>query len=186
MTDEQLAKKVQGGDAQAFASLVERYEQKMLRYTRKLIFNTSEVEDVVQEVFIKAYTNIQSFDTKRQFSPWLYRIAHNTIVNFIRKSSRSPVRYFDFESLASLFTRDKAPSAEAEFDKTQTQEMIEKCLQELPEKYRGPLVLYYIEELEYKEIADVLKMKPSTVGVRIHRAKQALHKIYTKTYGGLN
>ena len=77
LSDEEIAQKVQANDTDAFGVLVFRYEDKMLRYARRFLFDYHDSEDVVQNVFIKAFTNINSFDYKRKFSPWLYRIAHN-------------------------------------------------------------------------------------------------------------
>ena len=84
-TDEQIAQAVQKGDSSAFGLLVERYEPKLLRYAKKFLFDYEDGKDIVQEVFIKAYSNIQSFDSGRSFSSWIYRIAHNEFINAIRK-----------------------------------------------------------------------------------------------------
>ena len=84
-TDEEIAKRVQGGDVDSFGVLIERYEEKIARYARKFLMRGEDVKDIVQEVFIKAYVNIQSFDTRQRFSPWIYRIAHNEFINAIKK-----------------------------------------------------------------------------------------------------
>ena len=83
LNDENLVELVQKGDIEMFGSLVERYEQKMLRYAGRFLFDHDNAQDAVQEVFIKAYTNIASFDLTKRFSPWLYRIAHNYFINEI-------------------------------------------------------------------------------------------------------
>src|ERR1039457_56959 len=98
-TDEQIAIAVQKGDAQAFGALVERFEPKLLRYARKFLFDYEDGKDMVQEVFIKAYSNIQSFDADRSFSSWIYRIAHNEFINAIRKKGREPISFFDPDTL---------------------------------------------------------------------------------------
>ena len=90
-TDEAIATRVQKGDSEAFGQLVERYEEKLMRYARKFLRDPDDAKDIVQEVFIKSYQNIQSFDATRRFSPWIYRIAHNEFVNAIKKRSRGPV-----------------------------------------------------------------------------------------------
>ncbi len=86
-TDEMIASRVQAGDSEAFGELVERYQEKLLRYARKFLFDLDEARDPVQDVFIKAYQNIQSFDATRRFSPWIYRIAHNEFVNALKQRS---------------------------------------------------------------------------------------------------
>ncbi len=95
LNDENLVELVQKGDIEMFGSLVERYEQKMLRYAGRFLFDHDNAQDAVQEVFIKAYTNIASFDLTKRFSPWLYRIAHNYFINEIKKKGREPIMSFD-------------------------------------------------------------------------------------------
>ena len=88
ITDEAIVIRVQSGDAESFAMLVERYEQKMLRYTKRFLFQMEDTEDLVQEVFLKAFVNIKSVDTTRKFSSWLYRIAHNESINALKKKKK--------------------------------------------------------------------------------------------------
>jgi RNA polymerase sigma-70 factor (ECF subfamily) len=174
-SDEVIAVRVQKGDAEAFGMLVERYEEKLMRYARKFLRDPDDAKDIVQEVFIKAYENIRSFDVSRRFSPWIYRIAHNEFVNAIKKRSRGPVFGIDldlvFPHLAAGETADDTALAR---DMRAT---LDACLDELDPKYREPLVLYYYEELSYKDMADILHIPTSTVGVRLARGKAMLQKI---------
>ena len=84
-SDEDIAREVQQSSTEAFGLLIERYEPKILRYGRKFLYQYEDVEDAVQDTFIKAFTNIQSFNSDLKFSPWIYRIAHNTFINVIKK-----------------------------------------------------------------------------------------------------
>ena len=178
IADEQVALAVQSGDQEAFGVLIDRYQAKLLRYGRRFLARHEDIEDMVQDVFIKAYINIQSYDATQSFSPWIYRIAHNTFVNELKKQSRSPWSVFDadaiFPTLAAAETTDRASLVAELADE------IEVCLDTLSEKYRSPLVLFYYEELSYQEISDVLKIPVTTVGVRISRARQLLAKAYKK------
>jgi RNA polymerase sigma-70 factor (ECF subfamily) len=99
-TDEELAKELQEGHEEAFTLLFDRYEKKIIRYGQKFLYNYDDVIDAVQETFIKAYRNIQSFTVTRKFSTWLYRIAHNTFINVIKKKGRESVsfRYCEMKS----------------------------------------------------------------------------------------
>jgi RNA polymerase sigma-70 factor (ECF subfamily) len=174
-TDEEIAKEVQLGEVESFGLLIERYEPKITRYARKFIFNGEDAKDLVQEAFIKAYTNIQSFDAGRSFSSWMYRIAHNEFINAIKKKSRLPIFQFDFDT---IFPQPVAlETADSEMNKKELREMLDKCLGKLDPKYREPLVLYYFEDMDYKEIADILEVPVSTVGVRLTRGKASLKKI---------
>jgi RNA polymerase sigma-70 factor, ECF subfamily len=179
-TDEEVAVEVQNGNIDAFTVILERYEQKILRYGRRFLFDTREVEDVVQEVFLKSYQNIRSFDAKRKLSSWLYRIAHNEFVNVLRKKGRAPISFFDPETIFPHPVSSEIP--EKDFAAAETKAMLDKVLDKLPTKYQEPLVLHYIEEIDYKEIAEVLHLPVSTVGVRIMRAKKLLREYLEKNH----
>jgi RNA polymerase sigma-70 factor (ECF subfamily) len=143
-----------------------------MRYGRRFLATTEDIEDMVQEVFIKAYTKLQSYDTSRPFSPWLYRIAHNQFVNELRRQSRQPWSVFDadtiFPTLAAPETTDRE-SLVADLSGE-----LAAAVATLKPKHREPLVLFFYEELSYAEIADVLRIPVTTVGVRINRAKAQL------------
>jgi len=175
LTDEELAAKIQQGDRAAFEVLFKRYEAKILRYGQRFLYRYEDVEDAVQEVFVKAYVNIQSFTVSRKFSTWLYRVAHNTFINVIKKKGREPLSFFDFDTLMQMPVTD-GKHLDEEFLKMGDQATLLEGLKKLSPKYREPLVLYYLEELDYKEIADVLQIPVSTVGVRLQRAKVRLKK----------
>src|SRR6185369_17084427 len=132
-TDEQLALAVVAGSSERFGELVERYEAKLLRYARKFLLDPEDAQDIVQDTFIKAYENLQSFDTSRRFSPWIYRIAHNEFVNALKKKeSRRTVFTIDFDTLFPyLQAVDTADSIALERD---TRETLEKHLDKLDAK----------------------------------------------------
>jgi len=85
LTDEEIVKKVQLGGIEFFELLVQRYQEKLCRYARKFLFNSTDIEEIVQEVFIKTYVNIKSFNSSLKFSSWIYRISHNELVNALKK-----------------------------------------------------------------------------------------------------
>lgn len=174
-TDEEIAKMVQNGDDSAYAVLLQRYEGKMRRYAKKFLFRIEDAEDLAQDVFIKAYQNINSFDIKRKFSPWLYRIAHNEFINALKKRGRRPFVIFDTDTLFPHPASNNNPGSEIE--KKEIKQEIDMCLHQLDDKYREPILLYYFEELTYEEISDIMKIPVTTVGVRIKRAKDKLKSI---------
>jgi len=178
LTDEQLAILVQQGDKEKFGLLMARYESKLFRYGRKFLSNQDNIEDVVQEVFIKTYQNMKSFDAAQRFSPWIYRIAHNTFVNALRKTSRGPLYFFDFDTIISHPIYEDPAVFERE--QVEMKKMIDRGLEKLSSNYREILILYYLEEQSYKEIADILHVPIGTVGIRLKRAKDALKKVYQK------
>ena len=174
LTDEAIASSVQDGDTAAFGTLMERYGPKMQRYARRFLFGYEDAEDQVQEVFLKAYANIRSFDASRKFSSWLYRIAHNEFINAIKKRGREPVSFLDPDT---LFPHPVAKErADAEADAHETRALLDRGLDKLDPKYREPLVLFHFEEMDYREIADILRIPVATVGVRLNRGRAALKK----------
>jgi RNA polymerase sigma-70 factor, ECF subfamily len=173
-SDEDIARIVQSGDSEAFGELVTRYEVKLKRYARKFLSREEDAEDLVQEVFIKAYTNIQSYDSTFRFSPWIYRIAHNTFVNELRKKRRYSTGIFDADVLLPLLPAKEttdAPAIDSEIRRE-----IDQVLETLPPKYREVIVLYYFEDVSYQEISDILQIPVTTVGVRMTRARAKLHE----------
>ncbi len=176
LSDEQLAARTQGGDRDAFGMLVERFEPRLLRYGKKFLRSEEDIQDIVQDICINAYRNIQSFDAAQRFSPWIYRIAHNAFINALRKKSRLPFFTIDLDELLAHPHASEIPERDAQ--EREMREVIEKGLEQLQPKYREVLILFYEEELSYKEIADVLQIPVGTVGVRMKRAKEALEKAY--------
>lgn len=172
INDEALAGKVQNGDLDAFNVLLDRYHKKILRYGKKFLLENGDIEDVAQEIFLKAYRFINSFDLDRKFSPWLYRIAHNEFINHGKKRKNEPLDFFDFDS---FFPHPQSPdTAERDVDEQQMKSVLNQFLDRLPTKYREPLILYYFEDLDYKDIAEVLHIPMAAVGVRLNRAKKKL------------
>jgi RNA polymerase sigma-70 factor (ECF subfamily) len=171
-TDEALAKLVQGNNQEAFGVLMDRYQDKLLRYGRRFLTQDESITDVVQDVFIKAYENIRSFDATRKFSPWMYRIAHNAFINEIRRKKRDPLMFVDIDALIDHPMYEFDPSADEE--REEMKNLIEKGLGALTPAYKEIIILYYIEDQSYEEISDILQVPIGTVGVRLRRARAKL------------
>ena len=177
-SDEEIIDLIQKGNVDSFGILINRYKAKMMRYARKFLSDAEDISDIVQEVFIKVYINIQSFDISRKFSPWLYRIAHNELVNALKKRKKNTLPLFDLDTFLPNSLKDD--SFRDDIDNDDMKRMIDKCLDQLKSKYREPIILYYLEELTYKEIAEVMRIPVSTVGIRIKRAKEKMKSIFKK------
>lgn len=179
-SDEAIVNLIIEGDKDLFGELIDRYEAKLTRYVMRFTQQQKDVSDIIQVIFIKAYTNLQSFDTARSFNSWIYRIAHNESVNHLKKRGGEKISFIDFDT---FFPH---PFAKEESDtlalSREDKERLEKSLSEISSKYREVLVLYYYDELGYQEIADVLHIPIATVGVRIRRGKEALQKILTANH----
>jgi RNA polymerase sigma-70 factor (ECF subfamily) len=175
--DEEIVSLVQSDRVELFGVLMQRYEAKIKRYARKFFSNKEDINDVVQEVFIKAYKNIESFDTKKKFSPWLYRIAHNEFINALKKK-KVVLPLLDLDTFFPHF--NKPEDIREKIDRKIDYELIEKCLDGLDFKYREAIVLHYFEGMSYREIAEVMQIPVSTVGIRIKRAKESIKSICEK------
>ncbi|MCL5666297.1 MAG: RNA polymerase sigma factor [Patescibacteria group bacterium] len=181
-TDEALAKLVQNGEIEKFGELVERYGKKLERYGRKFLQNSNSLEDLVQDVFLKAYKNIQNFNPDRKFSSWIYRIAHNEFINELKKNSRHPFAFIEPDLLA---LHPAVENTVSDLEKQEMRQLLESSLESLDQKYREVLILYYEEEFSYKEISDILTIPVATVGIRLQRGKLRLQEAYKRieTYG---
>lgn len=179
-SDEELASRVKKGEVDSFQELMERYEKKIFSYVRRFLNNHDDARDLTQDVFIKVFKNIQSFDEEKRFSPWIYRIAHNEAVNTIKKKIREPLNFFDPELLFPHPLSSESPQDDAE--KREIKKALEECLEEIEEKYKEVLILRYFEDMDYKDIAEILKVPVVTVGVRLNRGKAKLKEIYEARY----
>ncbi len=163
-------------DSSAYSGIVERYQAPLLRYIRRLgCRSQDDAEDILQETFIKAYLNLNGFDPDLKFSSWIYRIAHNEFINTLKKK-KMEVSFF-FETDIFFPHPVSSEKTEEQAERKIFAETLDKCLTSLSPKYREPLVLYYFEELDYKEISDIAQIPVSTVGVRLKRGKEML-KLY--------
>ncbi len=174
MSDEELVEYVRKQDKEAYAEVIKRYKDRLLRYALYLSGDEDKAEDVVQESFVKAYINLNGFDTKKKFSSWIYRIVHNEAMNILNENKRQlPLdNSIDFDSGVDL---------EDQLIRKELKNKARDCLKRLPVIYKEPLLLYFLEEKSYEEISDVLRMPVGTVGTRINRAKLLMKKICQET-----
>lgn len=163
-------------DKDHFGVLVERYQAKLTRYIARLgVRNPDDQLDVLQEVFIKAYRNLNAFDTSLQFSSWIYRIAHNEAISWYRKHRVRPEGHLiaDSDELLSFFSTSEE-AADVTFDKTLNADAVNEALWQIDEKYREAIILRFFEHKEYEEISDILQIPVGSVGTLLHRGKKQL------------
>ncbi|MFA6458928.1 MAG: RNA polymerase sigma factor [Candidatus Paceibacterota bacterium] len=172
-TDEEIVEKVRSNDRDIYAVIIERYKNALLRYTTSLVHDEDMASHIVQDSLIKAYTNLNGFNTKKKFSSWIYRIAHNEAMNMLKKYQRevSIPDDIDFESDEDI-TKD--------FEKKETSLHVTECLRSIPVIYSAPLSLYYLEAMSYEEISDILRIPMGTVATRMSRAKKLMKHICQK------
>jgi RNA polymerase sigma-70 factor, ECF subfamily len=177
--DQQLVERVQRGDKRAFDLLVVKYQRKLGRLLSRFIRDPSEVEDVTQEAFIKAYRALPNFRGDSAFYTWLYRIGINTAKNhLVAMGRRAPTSTeMDAEEAENLESGDQLRdlnTPENQMMSRQVGDTVNQTLQELPEELRMALTLREIEGLSYEEIATAMQCPVGTVRSRIFRAREAV------------
>jgi len=177
--DLQLVERVQRGDKAAFDLLVSKYQRKIFRLLSRLIRDSTEIEDVAQEAFIKAYRALPNFRGESAFYTWLYRIAINTAKNYlVSLGRRAPTTteadiedaetFDDGDHLRDLNTPDSMLLTK------QVAEAVNRAIDQLPEDLRTAIVLRELEGLSYEEIAESMRCPIGTVRSRIFRAREAI------------
>lgn len=163
-------------DKNNFGALVERYQAKLGRYIARLgVHNPEDQSDVLQDIFLKTYRNLNGFDTSLQFSSWMYRIAHNEAISWYRKKNVRPEGHMiaDSEEMLS-FLSGKSEAADETFDMKINAKELNEALYRIDDKYKQVLILRFFEHKEYEEISDILKIPTGSVGTLLHRGKKQL------------
>lgn len=180
-TDRQLVKQTLK-NADHFECLMERYEGKLLRYIQRITnVDRETAEDILQEVFLKAYKNLHEYDDDFEFSTWIYRIAHNEAISFYRKQKVRPEVVVQKENETDYL--EMVPSEidlRDDYVKKELATKVHQIINSLPEKYKTVLVLKFLEERSYDEIADILQKPPGTIATLINRGKEQFKKLAIK------
>ncbi|OMF22087.1 RNA polymerase sigma factor SigW [Paenibacillus sp. FSL H8-0548] len=175
-----LARLALKGDQQAFAELVDLYQDKLFHMAYRMLNSRQEAEDVVQDTFLRVYKNLDRYDDTLKFSTWIYRIATNLCIDRLRK--RKPTYSLDAESHdhEGLDGYSMVPSdnrtPESELLLSDTQRIIHTAISSLPPKYKSVMTLRYMQDLSLQEIGDVLDMPVTTIKTRVHRGREFLRK----------
>jgi RNA polymerase sigma-70 factor, ECF subfamily len=177
--DQQLVERAQRGEKQAFELLVSKYQRKLARLLSRFIRDSTEVEDVTQEAFIKAYRALPTFRGDSAFYTWLYRIGINTAKNYlVAMGRRAPTTTdIDSEEAEGFENGDQLRdlnTPENEMMSRQVAETVNQTLSELPEELRTAITLREIEGLSYEDIANIMNCPIGTVRSRIFRAREAI------------
>ena len=177
--DQQLVERAQRGDKQAFELLVSKYQRKLGRLLSRFIRDATEVEDVTQEAFVKAYRALPTFRGDSAFYTWLYRIGINTAKNYLVAMGRRAPTTTDFDSDDAENFEDGEQlrdlnTPENELMSRQVAETVNQTLEELPEELRTAITLREIEGLSYEDIANIMNCPIGTVRSRIFRAREAI------------
>lgn len=153
-----------------FSVIIQRYEKKLWRYISRLCnCSDQDIEDILQEIFIKVYRNLNDFDSNLKFSSWIYRITHNEVISHYRKMQSRPQNAdYNLELLSDNSMSELGLLLDTKLNKPR----IYKILQSMDLKYKEILILRYFEEKDYREISDILKKPTGTIATLLNRAKK--------------
>lgn len=179
LEDDKYVKQAIKGNQDAYKKLMDKYQKPLYFHVLKMVRNHEQVEDLVQEAFMKAFNNLNSYNTNYAFSTWLYRITTNHTIDYLRKkklnttSINEPVKTRDGEMEIQI-------SDEAETDRNiirkERKQIIHNAINNLPKKYRKVIEMRHLQELSYQEIAEQLDLPLGTVKAHIFRAREMLYK----------
>jgi RNA polymerase sigma-70 factor, ECF subfamily len=175
LSDTALVELVLSGDTDAFAGLVERYKDAVQNLAYRMLGNVTEAEDVTQEVFVRAYTQLATYKPAHKFSTWLLSIASHLAIDQLRRRRflALPLEDVPFlEWISDLGTGPEQSALEGE-----QHDEIQRYLQRLPTKYRAVILLRYWYDFSYEEIAQSMSLTPALVKARLHRARELLARL---------
>lgn len=182
--DLRLVELASKGNEKAFASLMNRYRDSIYFMLLKMVNNTSDAEDLTIEAFGKAFHNLDSFTPEFAFSTWLFKIATNNCIDFIRKKRTSPVpidQLADDLDNITVNIQSDLPDPEETLINDQKIAVLREIVNQLKPRYRKLIELRYYKEYSYEEIATELNLPIGTVKAQLYRAKSLLYNIFTKT-----
>lgn len=180
MIDEKkLIERVLAGDHDAFAQLVEAYEDKVYNLCLRMCSDREDARDLAQEAFLKAWRGLRFYKQEAAFSTWLYRLTSNVCIDYLRQKKRHAAVSLTVpdEEEVQLDVPDPAPTPEQQAFSTETKEAVAAAMAQLEEDFRLVLTLRVVEELSYDEIAEITDLKVGTVKSRIARAREKLRKL---------
>jgi RNA polymerase sigma-70 factor (ECF subfamily) len=169
--------KTLAGDMDAFAILVNRYKYMVYTLAVRMLRNREDAEEVAQDTFVKAYHGLVNFSGSSKFSTWLYKIAYNKSLDYLRRNRRQPEMTSDFPEDRRL--QIHKPEIVEKMDIDDRKNTLDRALKNLAEDDSLIITLYYLEEMTLDEIATVVGMSPNTAKVRLHRARKKLAVLLT-------
>jgi RNA polymerase sigma-70 factor (ECF subfamily) len=182
--ERQLVRLAQSGEEAAFEELIRRHQQRVFGLVSGILRRREDVEDVVQQVFLKVFVSLKRFDQRAAFSTWLYKISVNECWDYLRKKKVRPLVYEADLSEEQVSRLDGVVSADqpqaSSSDRAEARDLLERMMEKLPEQDRELLVLKEVEGFSVQELAEILELNVNTVKVRLFRARARLMDVYRR------
>ncbi len=180
LTDVELIAKAISGREDGFEELVRRYQRPITNYVFRMLNDYDASLDVTQEVFIKVYNSLERYSSEYKFSTWLYRIAHNAAIDYIRRKSpnEQSIETENKDGAYQLQIESPAPTPEQERERSEWRTEIEAVVKCLPAVYRELILLRHAQDLSYDEIAEITNLPLGTVKNRLFRAREMMREIF--------
>jgi RNA polymerase sigma-70 factor (ECF subfamily) len=175
-SDERLVERYLAGDEKALGELVQRYASHIYNFIYKYVRLPQEAEDLTQDTFFKVWRNLEKFDVQRKFKVWIFQIARNTVFDFLRKKKVSVITDLGDEEMGEYEAPDPGPLPEEIFEKKENALKARHIIESLPPIYQAVLSLYYLNSMNFREIAEALGEPLDTVKARHRRAILRLKK----------
>lgn len=164
------------GDHAAFTQLVEAYKGPVYSLALRMLHRPAEAEDAAQEIFLRAYTKLATYDRERKFVSWLMGIASNYCIDVLRRRRATFVTLDD----VAYIVPSTEPGPERQAEQREQRRAIQQAIAQLPETYRLVAVLRYYQDLSYEEIQEITGLSEPTVKTRLHRARRMLQESLSK------
>jgi RNA polymerase sigma-70 factor, ECF subfamily len=170
------------GREDSFEEIVRRYQRPIVSYIYRMLGNQDSALDVSQEVFIKVYNSLSKYSSEYKFSTWLYKIAHNASIDFMRRNSHH-TQSLELENEDGTYEfqlESKRPTPEQERERTEWRTEIEAVVNRLPSGYRELILLRHSQDMSYDEIAEITNLPLGTVKNRLFRAREIMREMFVE------
>lgn len=186
LSDAELVAHARAGSQDAFRELVVRFERPVFSLVARMVHDAATAEDLAQEVFVKAFRRLDTYDPQRKLSSWLFKIAHNTTIDFLRRGELDTVpleareEEGDRGALADVLSDEGTEDPGAAAERRQMARSLERAITRLRPEYRESVVMFYVEGLSYQEICEITGQPLGTVKTNLHRARKELAAVMTE------
>lgn len=172
-SDEHYIQQVLEGDGKAFAQLVDKHKQMVFTVALRILRNREDAEEIAQDVFVKAYQSLSGFKRESKFSTWLYKITYNASISKTRKKKleTAPIEV----NVVENYTLDEVFENLNKLEMTEQKQIIKKLMETLNPEESTLITLYYFQQVQTEEIAEITNLSQSNVKVKLHRIRQKMH-----------